>query len=287
MPALLTTPTMPRSPVRLDEIARGFDRFGAVTSRITGSSGPLGLGRSLRRPRRAGRRRRPRIPCAPVRARSARRCPSRRRSPAPPSAPWSFVISHLLPYGMGIRDVATGPPGDSPSYTGGESGTPQAGGDLNFGSGVGIVANRISGVDRTGQFTMKVGVISDSHDNLPNLRYALRALVEQGVGVLFHCGDLISPFVTRELGSFPGAVHVVFGNNDGDRFLTLKLGSADGEERDALRRVRIRHGRGTQDRLHALLRIREGIRGGGFVRRGIFRAHARPPRGDASARFSS
>jgi uncharacterized protein len=73
---------------------------------------------------------------------------------------------------------------------------------------------------------MKVGVISDSHDNLPNLRYALRALGEQGIGVLFHCGDLISPFVTRELGQFAGAVHAVFGNNDGDRFLTLKLGTA-------------------------------------------------------------
>lgn len=72
---------------------------------------------------------------------------------------------------------------------------------------------------------MKVGVISDSHDNLPNLRHALRELKEKGVFTLFHCGDLISPFVTRELGQFPGPVHAVFGNNDGDRFLSLKLGS--------------------------------------------------------------
>ncbi len=72
---------------------------------------------------------------------------------------------------------------------------------------------------------MRVGVISDSHDNLPNLRYALSALTAEGVGAIFHCGDLISPFVTRELGLFQGPVHVVFGNNDGDRFLSLKLAS--------------------------------------------------------------
>lgn len=72
---------------------------------------------------------------------------------------------------------------------------------------------------------MKVGVISDSHDNLPNLRFALAALAGQGIRTLFHCGDLISPFVTRELGRFDGAVHAVFGNNDGDRFLSLRLGS--------------------------------------------------------------
>lgn len=72
---------------------------------------------------------------------------------------------------------------------------------------------------------MQVGVISDSHDHLPNLRYALGLLQQRGVNVIFHCGDLISPFVTLELGKFEGSVHAVFGNNDGDRFLTLKVGS--------------------------------------------------------------
>ena len=49
---------------------------------------------------------------------------------------------------------------------------------------------------------MLVGVISDSHDNLPNLRQALAGLAERGVKTIFHCGDLISPFVTQELGEF-------------------------------------------------------------------------------------
>lgn len=76
---------------------------------------------------------------------------------------------------------------------------------------------------------MKVGVISDSHDNLPNLRYALKAIAARNVQTLFHCGDLISPFVTKELGTFPGEVHCVFGNNDGDRFLALKVGGQAAE----------------------------------------------------------
>ncbi len=74
---------------------------------------------------------------------------------------------------------------------------------------------------------MLIGVISDSHDHLPNLRYALAELTVRGVETVFHCGDLISPFVTRELGKFKGAVHTVFGNNDGDRFLAQKVAAKD------------------------------------------------------------
>lgn len=74
---------------------------------------------------------------------------------------------------------------------------------------------------------MRVGVLSDSHDHLPNLRFALARLAEEGVSVVLHCGDLISPFVTRELGRFPGAVHTVFGNNDGDRFLAAKVAASE------------------------------------------------------------
>lgn len=70
---------------------------------------------------------------------------------------------------------------------------------------------------------MKIGVITDSHDNLPNLRHALEELARAGCGMVIHCGDLISPFVTKALGGFPGPVHTVFGNNDGDRFLSQKI----------------------------------------------------------------
>jgi hypothetical protein len=70
---------------------------------------------------------------------------------------------------------------------------------------------------------MKIGIISDSHDHLPNLRHALEEILRRGAGAVIHCGDLVAPFVTLELGRFAGPVHTVFGNNDGDRFLSLKL----------------------------------------------------------------
>ena len=64
---------------------------------------------------------------------------------------------------------------------------------------------------------MRVAIISDIHDNIPKLRAALRKL--DGVGEVICLGDLCSPFIVRELGEgFSGPLHVVFGNNDGDRY---------------------------------------------------------------------
>jgi uncharacterized protein len=64
---------------------------------------------------------------------------------------------------------------------------------------------------------MKIAILSDIHDNLPKLRAALARCQE--ADLLLCCGDLCSPFVAQELAQgFPGPIHVVFGNNDGDRF---------------------------------------------------------------------
>jgi uncharacterized protein len=64
---------------------------------------------------------------------------------------------------------------------------------------------------------MKVAIISDIHDNLPKLRAALAKAQE--AEVLICCGDLCSPFVAKELGvGFTKPAHIVFGNNDGDRW---------------------------------------------------------------------
>ncbi len=69
---------------------------------------------------------------------------------------------------------------------------------------------------------MKIGIISDIHDNIWNLAKALKAL--ERADAVICCGDLCSPFVMDQLGKgFAGPIHVVFGNNDGDRYrLTLK-----------------------------------------------------------------
>lgn len=64
---------------------------------------------------------------------------------------------------------------------------------------------------------MRVAIISDIHDNIPRLRAALAGFRE--IDEVICCGDLCSPFIIKELGlGFSGPIHVVFGNNDGDRF---------------------------------------------------------------------
>ena len=69
-------------------------------------------------------------------------------------------------------------------------------------------------------FSMRVAIMSDIHDDVTKLRAALERLGKLGdVGELICLGDLCSPFVVAELGlGFSGPVHVVFGNNDGDRW---------------------------------------------------------------------
>jgi putative phosphoesterase len=72
---------------------------------------------------------------------------------------------------------------------------------------------------------MKIAVISDTHDHLENLDEALAAMPCHGPEALFHCGDLVSPFVIDRLATFAGPVHVVFGNNEGDRYTISNVAS--------------------------------------------------------------
>jgi putative phosphoesterase len=85
------------------------------------------------------------------------------------------------------------------------------------------------GLEPAGGESVRVAVISDSHDNLPNLDRAVALAEAQNCEALLHCGDLSAPFVVKHLAAFrdgDGPVHVVFGNNDGDRYLQLRAQQA-------------------------------------------------------------
>jgi putative phosphoesterase len=74
---------------------------------------------------------------------------------------------------------------------------------------------------------MKIGVISDTHDNLVNIRKAVEIFSKNGVEALIHAGDFCSPFTIPEFKPlFDKGVkmHAVFGNNDGDRVLLVRRG---------------------------------------------------------------
>lgn len=66
---------------------------------------------------------------------------------------------------------------------------------------------------------LRVGLLADVHDHVHALRLALPWLARH-TDVLLVLGDLVAPFVLRRIGEgYPKPVHVVFGNNDGDRHL--------------------------------------------------------------------
>ena len=69
---------------------------------------------------------------------------------------------------------------------------------------------------------MLIGVISDSHDNLPQIEKALQILNEQNVGLVLHAGDYIAGFVIPKFKQLNCQLIGVFGNNDGDHELLKK-----------------------------------------------------------------
>lgn len=64
---------------------------------------------------------------------------------------------------------------------------------------------------------MRIGIISDTHDRLPTIHAALERFEQLGIDTLLHPGDIIAPFAARPLADFPAALHVTYGNNDGER----------------------------------------------------------------------
>jgi putative phosphoesterase len=64
---------------------------------------------------------------------------------------------------------------------------------------------------------MKLGVIADSHDNLPPLKRAVDFFNQEKVDFVLHAGDFIAPFSVKELQKLICDFKGVFGNNDGER----------------------------------------------------------------------
>lgn len=69
---------------------------------------------------------------------------------------------------------------------------------------------------------MNVGIISDTHDNLPLIDKVVKQLNDMNVELVLHAGDIISPFVAESFKQLKAPLIGVFGNNDGDRTLLKK-----------------------------------------------------------------
>lgn len=65
---------------------------------------------------------------------------------------------------------------------------------------------------------MILGIISDSHDNLPKLKKAISFFNKKNAELVLHAGDYIAPFSVRMLENNLKCQYLgVFGNNDGER----------------------------------------------------------------------
>jgi uncharacterized protein len=78
---------------------------------------------------------------------------------------------------------------------------------------------------------MKIGIMSDSHDNLDCVKSALELFKKEGCEKIIHAGDFISPFVFRLFKEYKIPVAGVFGNNDGEWIFLLKQAEGIGEIR--------------------------------------------------------
>lgn len=66
---------------------------------------------------------------------------------------------------------------------------------------------------------MKIGVVSDTHDQRSQILKAIDIFNKEKVGLVVHCGDWVAPFSAARFAALKCPVKGVFGNNDGDRNL--------------------------------------------------------------------
>jgi len=77
---------------------------------------------------------------------------------------------------------------------------------------------------------MLVGVVSDTHDSISAARRAVDYFNSERVGLVVHCGDFVAPFTLRAFSGLKCKLVGVFGNNDGDKPLLLRVASGLGFE---------------------------------------------------------
>jgi hypothetical protein len=96
---------------------------------------------------------------------------------------------------------------------------------------------------------MKIGIIGDTHDQIPELKKAIQTLRDEKIDLLIHAGDWVSAFTLEYYREMHCPIRGVWGNNVGDpRFqvmahkvgLDLEIADVYSEVYDG-RRVHVAH----------------------------------------------
>lgn len=77
---------------------------------------------------------------------------------------------------------------------------------------------------------MKIGIISDTHDDIENVRRAIDIFNKEEVQYVIHAGDYVFPGIVMEFKNLNAKLIGVLGNNDGERGQILKAFLAVGGE---------------------------------------------------------
>lgn len=76
----------------------------------------------------------------------------------------------------------------------------------------------------------KIGIISDTHDNIVAIERAVGLFNSAGVRMIMHAGDWNAPFALARFAKSKAKVVGVFGNVDGDRNALVARGKKTGVE---------------------------------------------------------
>ena len=72
---------------------------------------------------------------------------------------------------------------------------------------------------------MKIGFLTDTHENVEKIKAAVKLFNDCGVQYIFHGGDIISPIMASHFSKLNGKLKLVYGNNDGEiLYLQEKFG---------------------------------------------------------------
>ena len=78
---------------------------------------------------------------------------------------------------------------------------------------------------------MKAGIISDTHDHHEHTLAAIEILKQEKVDIVFHAGDIISPFTAKAFADVGAEKFIaVFGNNDGEKLILRSVIESFGGE---------------------------------------------------------
>jgi len=60
---------------------------------------------------------------------------------------------------------------------------------------------------------MLVGLMTDTHENMVNIKKGVEIFNQRNIEILLHCGDIISPITFKEFKNLNCSIEFVFGNN--------------------------------------------------------------------------